>query len=118
MKAAFEEHKVDQSLAKIADVLNRPSGGYGAPSWAEVHGQDLVEALELLQERMRLRHINLQHGAFPLAIYAARELRKYLAGAECDIRSGDAAQVFYRCLVGLVDELRPLDQELAKEEAA
>lgn len=98
MKTAFEEHKVDQALGKISDVLGDTSGGYGAPSWAEAHGQDLVDALEQLEQRMRARHMNLQHGAFPLAIYAARELRKYLAGSQSDISNKDAAQVFYRCL--------------------
>lgn len=41
MKAAFEEHRVDQALGRISDVLHQPSGGYGAPSWAEAHGKDL-----------------------------------------------------------------------------
>ncbi|HEV2696787.1 MAG TPA: hypothetical protein VGU90_02270 [Terriglobales bacterium] len=118
MKPAFEEHSVDQALGKISDVLHHPSGGYGAPSWAEAHGKDLLEALEQLKGRMRARHMNLQHGAFPVAMYAAREFRKYLAGARSDISNQDAAQVFYRCLAGLIDELRPLDQELAKEQAA
>jgi hypothetical protein len=118
MKPAFEDHNVDASLGKIADVLQQPSGGYGAPSWAVANAKDVVEALEQLRDRMRASDMSLQHGAFPLAIYAARELRKYVAGAECDIRNRDAAQIFHRCLTGLVDELRALDQELAKKEAA
>jgi hypothetical protein len=118
MKPAFEEHRVDQALEKIEDVLESPSGGYGAPSWAEAHGKDLVEALEQLQEHMRARHMSLQQGALPVAIYAARELKKYLAGAQCDIANKDAAAVFHRALVNLMEELRALDQKLASEEAA
>ena len=117
MKPAFEERRVDQALEKISEVLHQPSGGYGAPSWAEAHGNDLVEGLEQLEARMRARHMNLQHGVLPIAIYAAREFRKYVAGARSDISNQDAAQVFYRCLAGLIDELRPLDQDLAKQAA-
>jgi hypothetical protein len=118
MKPSFEEHRVDQALEKIEDALKSPSGGYGAPSWAEGHGKDLVEALEQLQERMRARHMSLHEGALPVAIYAARELRKYLSGAQCDIANKDAVAVFYRALVNLMEELRALDQKLAREEAA
>ena len=118
MKPAFEDHNTDVAMGRIAEVLQESSGGYGAPSWAEANAKEVVEALEQVRERMRASHMNLQHGDFPPAIYAARELRKYLAGAESDIRNRDAAQIFYRCLVGLIGELRPLDQELAKREAA
>lgn len=118
MKPVFEDHNTDAAMGKIAEVLQESSGGYGAPSWAEANAKELVEALEQLRERMRASHMNLQHGAFPPAIYAARELRKYLAGAESDIRNRDAAQIFNRCLVGLIGELRPLDQQLAEKEAA
>jgi hypothetical protein len=45
-------------------------------------------------------------GSFPTAIYAARELKKYLAGAKGDVANKDAAQVFYRVLVTLIEELR------------
>jgi len=71
MKPAFEEHRVDQALNKIGNVLQQPSGGYGAPSSAEAHGKDLVEALEQLEKRMRAHHMMLQRGVFPVAIYAA-----------------------------------------------
>lgn len=118
MKAAFEEHRVDQAMAEIADVIHRRSGGYGAPSWAEAHGKDLVEALEQLGERMRTRSMTVQQGAFPVAIYAARELRQYVAGGKSDIPNNDAAEVFHRSLVNLIEQLRALDQQLAKEEAA
>jgi hypothetical protein len=118
MKPAFEEHRVDQALEKIAEVIHQQSGGYGAPSWAEAHGKDVVEALEQLEERMRARNLSLQQGGFPTAIYASRELRKYLAGGKSDIANKDAAEVFYRVLVNLIEELRSLDQKLAREEAA
>lgn len=118
MKPAFEEHKVDQALGKIGDVLHQPSGGYGAPSWAEAHGKDLVEALQELGERMRAHDMMLQRGAFPMAIYGARELRKYLAGGHSDIPNLDAARVFHYSLVKLTGELRALDEKLAEEEAA
>ena len=118
MKPAFEEHRVDQALNKIGDVLQQPSGGYGAPSWAEAHGKDLVEALEELEKRMRAHHMMLQRGVFPPAIYAARELRKYLGGAHSDIPNQDAAKVFHYSLLKLLEELRTLDEKLAKEEAA
>ena len=118
MKCAFEEHRVDETLEKMKEVLHQPSGGHGAPSWAEADANELVEALEQLEERMRRVHVMLQRGAFPSAIYAARELRKYVAGSQSDIANPDAAEVFYRCLVNAMEELRPLDQELAKEEAA
>ncbi len=63
MKPAFEEHRMDQALEKIADVIHHSSGGYGALSWAGVHGKDVVEALEQLEERMRARNLSLQQGA-------------------------------------------------------
>lgn len=66
---------------------------------------------------MRGHHLMRQRGVFPLAIYAARELRKYLAGAHSDIPHPDAAKVFHDLLVKLREELRT-DEELAKEEAA
>lgn len=118
MKPAFEKHKVDQALAELGKVLRQPSGGYGAPSWAVGHAKDVVKALEELEERMRSRHMTVQQGAFPLAIYAARELRKYAEGTQSDIPNNDAAQVFYRALADLVQELRTTDQQLASEEAA
>jgi hypothetical protein len=118
MKPAFEEHKVDQALAELGKVLGKPSGGYGVPSWAVGHANDIVRALEEVKERMRLRHMTLRHGAFPLAIYAARELRKYIAGERSDIPNKDAAQIFYHSLINLVQELRTTDQQLASEEAA
>jgi hypothetical protein len=118
MKPAFEEHRVDQALEKIDDVLKSQSVGHGAPSWAEAHGKDLVEALQQLQERTRARHMSLQQGALPVAVYAARELRKYLAGGKSDIANKDAAELFYRALVGMIEELPALDQKLAREEAA
>ena len=108
MKPAFEEHRVDQALAEIADVIHHRSGGYGAPSWAEAHGKDLVEALEQLGERMRTQNMTLQQGAFPVAIYAARELRQYVAGGKSDIPNNDAAKVFHRSLVNLIEQLRAL----------
>lgn len=67
---------------------------------------------------MRARNVSLQQGSFPTAIYAARELRKYLAGAKGDVANKDAAEVFYRVLINLIEELRVLDQKLAREEAA
>lgn len=118
MKPAFEEYKVDQALGKIAEVIRQPSGGHGAPSWAEATSKDVVAALEQLQERMRAQHISLQHGAFPRAIYAARELNKYIAGARSDVPNNDAAQVFHHSLAAAIEELRPLDQKLAEERAA
>ncbi|HEU5335551.1 MAG TPA: hypothetical protein VFU27_06285 [Terriglobales bacterium] len=118
MRPAFEEHKVDQALEELGRVLREPSGGYGAPSWAVSHGNDVVNALEELEERMRSRHMSLQHGAFPLALYAARELRKHAEGARSDIPNKDAAQIFHRCLVSLTQELQTTDQQLASEEAA
>ena len=118
MKPAFEEHKVDQALAELGRVLRQPSGGYGMPSWAVGHAKDVVKALEDLEERMRSRHMTLQQGVFPLAIYAARELRKYTEGMHADIPNHDAAQIFYRCLESLVQELRTTDQQLASQEAA
>jgi hypothetical protein len=117
MKPAFEEHGMDQALEKTRDALHHRSGGFGAPSWAEAHAKDLVEALEELERRMRAQHVSLQRGAFPAAIYAARELRKYIAGAQSDIANADAADIYYRSLAGLIDELRPLDRELAKPAA-
>ncbi len=45
MKPVFEEHGVDQALEKIAEAILHPSGGYGAPSWAETNGKDVVEML-------------------------------------------------------------------------
>ena len=118
MEPVFEEHKVEQALAELGKVLRQPSGGYGVPSWAAGHAKDIVKALEELEERMRSRHMTLQQGAFPLAIYGARELRKYTEGTHSDIPNHDAAQIFYRSLVNLVQELRTTDQELASEEAA
>lgn len=118
MKPVFEEHKVDQALAELGNVLRKPSGGYGAPSWAAGHAQGIVKALEELEERMRARHMTVQEGVFPLAIYAARELRKHTEGARSDIPNHDAAQVFYRALTGMLRELRAIDQQLASEEAA
>jgi len=118
MKPAFEEHRIDQALAKISDVMHHPSGGYGAPSWAETYSQQIVQALEELERRMRAHHMNLQHGSFPIAIYAARELNKFLQGASGDIANKDAAEVYYRCLADVVNELRPMDKQLVNEEAA
>ena len=118
MKPSFEEHKVDQALAELGKVLGKPSGGYGVPSWAVGHAEDIVKALEDLEERMRSRHMTLQQGVFPLAIYAGRELRKYAEGTHSDIRNHDAAQIFYRSLVNLLQELRTTDQQLASEKAA
>ena len=117
MKPAFEERRVDQALKKMRDVLHGRSGGYGAPSWAEEESKDIVVGLEGLEERMRAQHVDVQHGAFPVAIYAARELRKYVAGARSDIANSDAAEVYYRSLVNLIEELRALDQQLAKQAA-
>lgn len=118
MKPAFEEHKVDQALAELGKVLRQPSGGYGVPSWAVGHAKDIVAALEELEGRMRSRHMTVQQGEFPATIYAARELRKYTEGTHSDIPNHDAAQVFYRALANLVQELRTTDQRLASEEAA
>lgn len=118
MKTVLEEHKVDQALAELGKVLRQPSGGYGAPSWAVTHASDVVKALEELKERMRTHHMTLQQGAFPLAIYAARELRNYVGGAHSDIPNNDAARIFYRSLAHLVEELRATDRQLASEEAA
>jgi hypothetical protein len=67
---------------------------------------------------MRARHMALQQGVFPLAIYSARELRKYAEGTHSDIPNHDAALIFYRSLVNLTQELRATDQHLASEEAA
>ena len=118
MKSAFEQHRVDQALAKMAKVIHHPSGGHGAPSWAEAHSKDVLEGLRQLESRMRAHGMTLQHGALPVAVYAARELNKYFAGASSDIANKDAAEVFYRCLRGGIEELRSLDQELAGKDAA
>lgn len=117
MKPAFEEHRIEQALEKVGAALHHARGGFGAPSWAEADGKDIVTGLEELGERMRAQHVSLQNGAFPVAIYAARELGKYVAGGQSDIPNADAAEVFYRALGQLLEELRPLDQQLAKQAA-
>jgi hypothetical protein len=47
-ETGLEEQRVDQALEKIAEVIHHPSGGYGAPSWAEA----LMKELEILDQKL------------------------------------------------------------------
>jgi hypothetical protein len=48
----------------------------------------------------------------PRALYAARELQKYVSGEKGDIRNVTAARVYLRALDSYLDELKEVDQDL------
>ena len=109
----FKAHNVAYAIEKIGDFF-RGSGSGILAGWPETSAKIIVEALQELGINMEAAGITAAATALPMALYTARELRKYLKPEPSDIPNRDAARVYYRCLRSLIRELSHADKEIAQ----
>ena len=115
--SVFKAHNVAYAMEKIGDFF-RGSGSGILAGWPETSAKIIVEALEELSENVRNAGMTVEATAIPMALYTARELRKYLRPEPSDIPNRDAARVYYRCLRSLIRELSPIDTQTAQRFSA
>jgi hypothetical protein len=109
----FKAHNVAYAIEKIGDFF-RGSGSGILAGWPETSAKIIVEALQELAVNMEAAGITAAATALPMALYTARELRKYLKPEPSDIPNRDSARVYYRCLRSLIRELSQADKEIAQ----
>jgi hypothetical protein len=102
--AVFKAHNVAYAIEKIGDFF-RGSGSGILAGWPETSAKIIVEALEALSVNLSNAGVTPEATVLPMALYTARELRKYLQAEHSDIPHRDAARVYYRCLRSLIREL-------------
>jgi hypothetical protein len=100
-------------MEKIGDFF-RGSGSGILAGWPETSAKIVVEALEALSANLCNAGVTPEATALPMALYTARELRKYLRPERSDILNRDAARVYYRCLRSLIRELSQIDKDVAQ----
>jgi hypothetical protein len=105
----FKAHNVAYAVEKIGDYF-RGSGSGILAGWPETSAKIIVEALEELSVNVTSAGMSPEATALPMALYTARELRKFLRPERCDILNRDAARVYYRCLRSLIRELSQIDK--------
>lgn len=111
--SVFKAHNVAYAMEKIGDFF-RGSGSGILPGWPETSAKIIVEALEELRVNLQSAGVTAEATALPLALYAARELQKFLKPERSDIPNREAARVFYRCLRSAMRELSQTDKEIAQ----
>lgn len=111
--AIFKAHNIAYAIEKIGDFF-RGSGSGILVGWPETSAKIIVEALETLSVNLSIAGVTPEATALPMALYSARELRKYLKNEPSDIPNRDAARVYYRCLRSLIRELSQIDKEAAQ----
>ena len=111
--AILKGHDVAYAMEKIGDFF-RGSGSGILAGWPETSAKLIVEALETLSANLSNAGVTPEATALPMALYTARELRKYFKPERSDIPNRDAARVYYRCLRSLIRELSQIDKEVAQ----
>jgi predicted RNase H-like nuclease (RuvC/YqgF family) len=86
--------------------------GPGALGAAPSAAKAIVEALDRLEEKLSFHDIEPDQTEVPRALYAGRELQKYVDGEKGDIQNMTAARVYLRALRSYLDELKELDEDL------
>jgi hypothetical protein len=109
MSAAFPKD-LDHLLDRIDKYLH--GTGTGALGAAPSAAKAIVEALDRLEEKLSFHDIEPDQTEVPRALYAARELQKYVDGEKGDIQTMTAARVYLRALRSYLDELKELDEDL------
>jgi len=109
MSAAFPKD-IDHLLDRIDEYLH--GTGTGALGAAPSAAKAIVEALDRLEEKLSFHDIEPDQTEVPRALYAARELQKYVNGEKGNIQNLTAARVYLRALHSYLDELEELDGEL------
>lgn len=115
--AVFKAHNVVYAVEKIGDFF-RGSGSGILAGWPETSAKIIVEALEALSANLSNAGVTPEATELPMALYTARELRKYFKPQRSDIPNRDAARVYYRCLRSLIRELSQIDKEDAQRMSA
>ncbi|HLK32403.1 MAG TPA: hypothetical protein VKT29_04895 [Terriglobales bacterium] len=111
MAAVFKKHNVAYALEKIGDFLRGTGSGVLA-GWPGTSAKIIVEALQELENEMRLAGVTPESTVLPLAAYTAHQLQKHLKPEPSDIANSNAARVYYRCLRSLVRELGQIDKQI------
>ncbi|HXY49337.1 MAG TPA: hypothetical protein VEI01_07795 [Terriglobales bacterium] len=109
MSAAFPKD-LDHLLDRIDEYLH--GTGTGALGAAPSAAKAIVEALDRLEEKLSFHDMEPDQTEVPRALYAARELEKYVNGEKGNIQGLIAARVYLRALRSYLDELAELDGEL------
>ena len=109
MNSAFPKD-LDHLLDRIDEYLH--GTGTGALGAAPSAAKAIVEALDRLEEKLSFHDIEPDQTEVPRALYAARELQKYVNGEKGNIQNLTAARVYLRALHSYLDELEELDGEL------
>lgn len=111
MSPVFETTSYD--LEKVGDFVHG-SGSGADPTWRGVAIQRIVNALEGLASKVRGQGHNPEESALPRALYAARELQKYIARNQSDISGQKCADVFTHYLRHEIRELREFEREFER----
>jgi hypothetical protein len=109
----FKTHNAAYAMDKIGDFF-RGSGSGILAGWPETSAKIIVETLEALSVNLTNAGVTPEATVLPMALYTARELRKYFKPERSDIPNRNAAQVYYRCLRSLIRELSQIDKEVAQ----
>jgi hypothetical protein len=110
MSSVFDEKNMSYALEKIHDFIN--GSGSGAHGFGVTGAEIIVKALEELEAKIRKTGSDPDESSLPTALYAARELQKYVNRKPNDIANSTAARVYTTSLRADITDLQTYEKDM------
>jgi hypothetical protein len=109
MASVFDGKNISYAFEKLGDhIRNSGSGVAIAPNAARI----LVGALEESKIKIKKNNSDPEESELPSALYAARELEKYVNRKPSDIANSEAAQVYVTSLRADVAQMQKYENDM------
>jgi hypothetical protein len=109
MASVFDGKNISYDFEKLHDYINNSGSGVAlAPTAAGI----LVSVLEALKIKIKENNLNPDESDLPNALYAARELQKYVNHQQSEIANTAAARVYVTSLRADFVEMQRYEKEM------
>jgi hypothetical protein len=106
----FDQHDgTVHALEKIGEFIRHSGSGALIAYDVEI----IVGKLEQFEEKLRNHRAKPTETELPMALYAAKELQKFIKGEKGDIAGKISAEVYWRYLRSEIENLRKYERELS-----
>jgi membrane-bound lytic murein transglycosylase MltF len=109
MASVFDGKNMPYAFEKISDFINGSGSGTAlAPTSAEI----IIAALEELKAKAKKWNANPDESDIPHALYAARELQKFVNRQRSDVANESAARIYVEALRAFFVDIQKYEKDL------
>ncbi len=109
MASVFDGKNPSYALEKLSDFINNSGSGVAlAPTSAEI----LVGALQELETKITEHNGDPEESMLPRALYAERQLQKFVNSQKSDIAGEMSARIYVQALRTYIKKMQDYEKEL------